>query len=98
MQKNNSGHVIHPGRAMIKLAFLAAFALMILIGCLQWVDQTVIDTLKYNLDASAIILLVIAINLMSFVLFCVLYIAWQWVRQDLKPPRPEQIYSDPDKP
>ncbi len=98
MQKNHSGHAIHPGRAMIKLAFLTVLALAILIGCLQWVDRDVIDTLKYNVDVATIILLVVAINLMSFVLFCVLYIAWQWVRRDLKPPRPEQLYSDSDKP
>lgn len=84
----------HPGRATIKLLFLAMVAVAGLLLCLDWVDQGVLNTIKHTLNVPTIILLVVIINLVSFVLFLLAYAAWQWVRSDLKPPRSEQNYSN----
>lgn len=84
----------HPGRATLKLLFLALVAAAALALSLQWVDQGVLDTIKHHLSVPTIILLVVIINLVSFVLFLLAYAAWQWVRSDLKPPPVERVYSE----
>lgn len=84
----------NPARALAKLVFMAALALGALFACLQLVDEEALSALKHSLNAPTIIGLVLIINLISFVFFLILYAAWQWVRRDLKPPRPEEAYSD----
>jgi len=86
-----------PGRACIKVAVILITAAVILAGLIFTIEDETLETLKHTLSIGNIVALVLIINLGSFAVFMCFYAAYQWVRRDLKPPRPESRYQDPDE-
>lgn len=86
----------HPGRACMKMAIIFGVALLTLAGLVFSIEDQTLDTLKHTLSIGNIIVLVLVINLASLMMFMILYAAYQWVRKDLKPPRPESRYQESD--
>jgi TRAP-type C4-dicarboxylate transport system permease small subunit len=89
MSKTPCGYCPHPKRALIK-----GVAVLVVLGLLIWggfelIDDSAIDQMKFDLSLGALIMLVVAINAVSLVFFVLLYMAYQWVRRDLKAPRSE---------
>ncbi|MCB1530845.1 MAG: hypothetical protein H6853_01690 [Rhodospirillales bacterium] len=78
-----------PGRACTKIFVLLCAAVILFLTLAYCIDKETVDTLKQSLSVGTIVALVVVINLISFIVFMVMYAAWQWVRCDLKAPRPE---------
>jgi|GEM_PF-2056318 cytochrome b subunit of formate dehydrogenase len=84
----------HPKRALMKVV-----GLLVVLGLLVWggfvlFDDSAIDQIKYDLSLGALILLVVAVNAVSLLCFVLIYMAYQWVRRDLKAPRSEDSNTD----
>ena len=81
----------NPRRAVLKIAVIIGIMLLSA-GLLSLaVDNTAINQLKFDLSLWTVIVLVLIINLVSAGCLIILYAAYRWVRQDLKPPRSEDI-------
>lgn len=78
-------------RACVKTAIVLIATLAVVIGLSFLIDKDVLSELKHGLTLSTIILLLILINLISFLCFIVMFAAYQWIRRDLKPTRPDDI-------
>jgi TRAP-type C4-dicarboxylate transport system permease small subunit len=97
MSNTPCGYCPHPKRALIKAA-----AVLVALGLLIWggfvlIDDSAIDQMKFDLSLGALIMLVVAVNAVSLVFFVLLYMAYQWVRCDLKAPRSEDSRIDADE-
>ncbi len=86
-------HPVNMRRAAVKTAFILAIVISVLAGLIHAVSGQVIDELKHSLSMWTVIALVVIINLVSFACFMVLYMAYQWVRCDLKGPRDKDFES-----
>lgn len=73
------------GRALIKVAVLAVLVALIVAGLAGLVRREALEELKHTLSLEAIIALVVLINLISLTIVGVLFAAYQWVRNDLRP-------------
>jgi hypothetical protein len=81
----------NPRRAALKMAVIAG-VLLLFVGLLSLtVNQAALNQLKFDLSLWTVIALVLIINLLSAACFIILYIAYRWVRCDLKPPRSEDM-------
>lgn len=94
MTKPSCEYCPHPKRALVKIG-----ALLVIFGLLIWggfclFDDSAIDQMKYDLSLGALILLVVVVNVISLIFFVLLYMAYQWVRRDLKAPRSEDSTAD----
>lgn len=87
--EENLPYCPHPGRACAKLFVILCGAAVLLFSIIYFIDEETLDTIKQSLSVGTIVTLVVVINLGSFIIFMALYAAWQWVRCDLKAPRPE---------
>jgi cytochrome b subunit of formate dehydrogenase len=96
MTKTPCEYCPHPKRAMMKILVLLAALGLLGWGVFVLFDDSAIDQIKYDLSLSALILLVVAVNIVSLIFFVLLYMAYQWVRGDLKAPRSEDSASDND--
>lgn len=95
MTKNsNTPHTRHPLRAVLKMAAIIVGLLAVAGVLLLTIDDSVLDQLKFNLSLGTLIVLVVVINIISFVFFMILYAAYQWVRRDLKGPRSEDMADE----
>lgn len=82
-------------RAALKTAVILLVLLVIAGLIALFIDDSLIDTLKFNLSLGALIGLVVVINIISLICFMMLYAAYQWVRRDLKSSRNADIEDDP---
>lgn len=82
-------------RAVLKTAVILLVLVFFAALIALFVNDSLIDTLKFNLSLGALIGLVVMINIISFICFMALYAAYQWVRCDLKAPRNADIEDDP---
>lgn len=80
-------------RALLKTFFILACVAAAVAALSYFVDDQALNVLKHNLSLWSIIALVVIINLVSFGCFVVLCAAWQWVRRDLKPRRPDDTFE-----
>lgn len=72
-------------RGQFKLFFLIALVAMILAALIWGLDERALDNLKYNLDFWTIMILLLIINLVSFLCFIIMYACYRWVKKDLSP-------------
>lgn len=76
-------------RAVLKIAFIITGLLILAAVLGLTLNDAVLDQLKFDLNLWSLIAIVLIINILSLVLFLVLFVAYQWVRTDLKSPRVE---------
>ena len=81
-------------RACLKILFILGVAAAIVLALSFYVPDQALDELKYSLTLGSIVAIVIIINVISFVCFLIFSMAYHWVRQDLKPPRTEDVLDD----
>lgn len=74
-----------PRRACIKLAVLSLAILALIGGLALSIDERALDLLKHSLTLWSLIAVLLIINLVLFLAFMLLYVAYQWVRKDIKP-------------
>ena len=72
-------------RIALKLAFIVITAGLVIAGLVWSIDDQALDNLKHRLSLWTLIALLLIINLVSFISFLVTYMAWKWVRVELKP-------------
>ena len=84
------------GRAFLKIALIAVFFAVLGCGIDILVHSPFITRVKFNLTFASLIGLVFAVNVLSLFCFGVLYLAYQWVRRDLKAPRRDETLSFTD--
>jgi cytochrome b subunit of formate dehydrogenase len=84
----------HPKRALMKVVGLLVVLGLLVGGGFVLFDDSAIDQIKYDLSLGALILLVVAVNAVSLLCFVLIYMAYQWVRRDLKAPRSEDSNTD----
>lgn len=75
----------HRARAALKAAMVAAIVLVVLIGALAIVDADAIYNLKRRLSLWLILAIVVIIDLVSFIVFALLFAAYKWIKRDLDP-------------
>ncbi len=78
-----------PARGFCKLMAVTALAIAVVTILAYFLDNAVLDTLKHSLSIGTIILLVVIINLVSFICFLILMAAYQWIRPDFKCKKPD---------
>ena len=78
-------------RIACKLAFIIITAALVITGLAWSIDDQALDNLKYRLSLWTLIALLLIINLVSFVSFLVMYMAWKWVRIELKPDKSDVL-------
>lgn len=79
----------NPRRAGCKIAIIVAGLLLLAFALGYSIDDPGLSRLKFNLSIWSMIVIVLIINILSCVCFLILYVAYQWVRCDLKAPRAE---------
>lgn len=94
MTKKSCGYCPHPKRALLKVAGLLVVLAALVWGALVAFDDSIIDQMKFDLSLGALILVVVVVNAVSLLFFVAVYMAYQWVRRDLKAPRSEDSPSD----
>lgn len=72
-------------RACVKATAVLLAVVLAVAGLSQLITPDAIDVLKHSLSLWSIIALVVIINLVSFGCFIVLYIAYRWIRCDIRP-------------
>lgn len=77
--------VMARNRIVFKLACIIITAILVTAGLILSIDDQALDNLKHRLSLWTLIALLLIINLVSFVSFLVMYLAWKWVCIDLKP-------------
>lgn len=75
-------HRMH--RAFLKIAVLLIFGLAFCAAFVVSLDDTMLSTIKHSLSMWSVLVLVVAINMVSAAVLLTLYMAWCWVRCDLK--------------
>jgi cytochrome bd-type quinol oxidase subunit 2 len=75
----------HRARAALKAAMVAAIVLVVLIGALAIVDADAVYNLKRRLSLWLILAIVVIIDLLSFIVFALLFAAYKWIKRDLDP-------------
>ena len=78
-------------RACLKLAALLALACLLLTGAFYALETQHAAMIKHNLSLGTIVLLLVIINLVCFICFLLLFAAYNWVKDDLKPQRRKSI-------
>lgn len=71
-------------RGCLKILLLLSVCAAIVGILSQHIDDQALDVLKHNLSVWTIIILVIVINLVSFMCFTVMYFAYRWISKDFK--------------
>jgi heme/copper-type cytochrome/quinol oxidase subunit 2 len=71
-------------RIVCKLALILTTAAIVIAGLVWSIDDQALDNLKHRLSLWTLIALLLIINVVSFVSFLVMYMAWKWVRSDIK--------------
>ncbi|AEP10676.1 hypothetical protein MICA_2374 [Micavibrio aeruginosavorus ARL-13] len=71
-------------RALLKIAVLLIFGLALCAAFVVSLDDTMLATIKHSLSMWSVLVLVVAINMVSAAILLALYMAWCWVRCDLK--------------
>ncbi len=71
-------------KVFFKICVVLVVALALLFGLIMLVGDQHLDQLKHSLSLGTIILLVVILNVVSFICFIVMYGAYQWIRTDLK--------------
>lgn len=71
-------------RIACKLALIILTAAIVIAGLVWSIDEQALDNLKHRLSLWTLIALLLIINVVSFVSFMVMYMAWKWVRSDIK--------------
>ena len=71
-------------RIACKLALIILTAALVIAGLVWSIDDQALDNLKHRLSLWTLIALLLIINLVSFISFLVMYMAWKWVRIELK--------------
>ena len=69
-------------RTCFKLGIVLAAALFMLAVLILAIDNQIFDELKFNLSLWTIIMLVLIINIVSFVCFIFMYAAYRWIKSD----------------
>ena len=81
-------------KALAKLVLLVVGFLIMTSALIFLIDDSAFNQIKFELSLGTMILLVVAINLVCFACFILMYVAYQWIRCDLKAPRSEDIRDD----
>jgi|GEM_PF-2587127 len=76
---------IRPLRALLKTLLIFTICALILFGFSEAINDRMLSELKHQLSPMTIIALVVIINLVSLTFFIAAYLAYRWVRRDLKP-------------
>ncbi|WP_435640601.1 hypothetical protein [Micavibrio aeruginosavorus] len=88
MTANTSSHTCNKHhrmrRALLKIAVLLAIGLVLCAAFIFSLDDTMLATIKHSLSMWSVLVLVVAINMVSAAVLLALYMAWCWVRCDLK--------------
>ena len=71
-------------KGTLKLIALIAIIGVVIFGLSHIIGEDDLDHLKYNLSLWTIIALVIIINLVSFICFLIMMMAYKWIRPDFK--------------
>lgn len=71
-------------KGTLKLMALIALTAAVVFALSQIIGEDDLDQLKHNLSLWSIIALVIIINLVSFVCFLIMMMAYKWIRADFK--------------
>lgn len=71
-------------RALLKIGLLVLVCVAIIGGLVFAIDDTALATLKYSLNLWTVIALVILINVVSFVCFILMAMAYHWIKSDIK--------------
>ena len=95
VKADQQDNTCHHRRAFFKIAILLFGAVLLIAGLGLLIDDHSLQQLKHNLSLGTIIILVIIINLVSFVCFMLMLAAYKWVRGDLKPHR-QDILDEKD--
>lgn len=69
-------------KGLKKLGCIIFAAIVVLALLLLALDDRALDELKFNLGLWTIIVLVLIINIVSFISFMVMYLAYRWVKHD----------------
>ena len=69
-------------KGLKKLGCIIFAAVVVLVLLVLALDDRALDELKFNLGLWTIIVLVLIINVVSFISFMVMYLAYRWVKQD----------------
>ncbi len=93
-KKCDTPYCRHPARAVVKIILLLAALCALGFGAVTLFDDSAFDQIKFDLTLGFLIVLVVAVNVVSLLCFIALYMAYQWVRGDLKAPRSEDSGSD----
>lgn len=83
--------VRRPLRAFCKACCVAAVIALVFAGLSFSINDSALDQIKFDLSLWSLIALVLIINFASLLAFGALYLAYRWMRTDLKPPRVEDI-------
>ena len=78
-------------RACVKIAAILMLAAVTVAVLAPVVNDAVLDELKHTLSLWSIIALVVVINVVSFACFVIFYMAYRWVRRDLKPRADDEL-------
>ena len=78
-------------RIACKLAFIIIAAALVIAGLVWSIDDQALDNLKHRLSLWTLIALLLIINLVSFISFLVMYMAWKWVRIELKQDKSDSL-------
>ena len=87
MQKSSTSRK----RAFIKIAVIIVLAVLAISTLAFFINDRSVEQLQHNFSLWTIIALVMIINLVSFLCFIMLYLAYRWVRADLKPGEDDEL-------
>lgn len=76
-------------RALCKVGLIVVLAVSLVAVLSHFATDQALDELKYSLNLSTIVILVIVINVVSFSCFLIFYTLYQWVKKDLRENRPD---------
>lgn len=81
-------------KLFLRVGVIFGFACFILLGLVLSLSNDVLDELKFNLSLWTIIALVFIINIVSFLCFLVMYLAYQWIKHDMNLDEDNQYFED----